>query len=87
MGKVLRVGNIPSSSTEEDLSALFGRFGLVKVVKIIRDARTGVSKGFALVEMSTDAEAEIAIGRLNFTNFDGLIMGVSADQSTHANNP
>ena len=86
MGKKLHVGNIPSYSTDEDLSALFGRFGLVEFVKVIRDARTGVSKGFALVEMGTDAEAKIAISRLNFTQYDGLIMGVSADRSKRTRN-
>ena len=87
MGKYLHVGNIPSYSTEEDLSALFGRFGLVELVQVVRDARSGLSKGFALVEMSTDAEAMTAISRLNFTQYDGLIMGVSADRSKRVKNP
>ena len=77
MGKKLHIGNIPFYATEEDLSVLFGRFGFVEFVKVMRDAHTGQSKGFALVEMSTDAEAKVAINRLNFTQYDGLIMGVS----------
>lgn len=81
MGKKLHVGNIPSYSTEEHLSAVFGRFGFVESVKVIRDARTGLSKGFALVEMSTVAEAMSAISRLNCTQYDGLIMGVSEARS------
>jgi len=87
MGKKLHVGNIPSYSTEEDLSTLFSRFGLVEFVKVIRDKHTGLSKGFALVEMSTDTEAKTAISRLNFTQYDGLIMGVSANQSKRGKNP
>jgi RNA recognition motif-containing protein len=81
MGKKLHVGNIPSGSTEEDISSLFGRYGYVEFVEVIRDPRTGLSKGFAQVEMSTDAEAQHAISRLNFTQYDGLVMGVREARS------
>lgn len=77
MGKKLHVGNIPSRATEEDLKLMFSQFGVVEFTQVFRDANTGKSKGYALVEMSTDAEAMIAISRLNFTQNEGLTMGVS----------
>lgn len=76
MGKRLHVGNIPSSATEEDLLVLFRQFGSVESTKVVRDPHTGLSRGFGLVEMLSDAEAAVAINNLNFTQYDGLIMGV-----------
>ena len=77
MGHKLHVGNIPSRTTEEELRLMFSQFGVAESTIVIRDTLTGASKGYALVEMSTDAEALKAIARLNFTQNEGLIMGVS----------
>ena len=65
MGKKIYVGNLSFNMDDQTLSGLFQSFGTVESVKIITDRDTGRSKGFAFVEMSTDAEATAAIEQLN----------------------
>jgi RNA recognition motif-containing protein len=77
MGTKLHVGNIPATVDEQDLRATFGRFGLVETVEIAMDPGTGRRKGFAIVAMSHDADADAAIRRLNFSQFEGHTIGVS----------
>jgi cold-inducible RNA-binding protein len=68
----LFVGNIPYSTTEQDLKALFERSGAkVASVRVITDFDTGRSKGYAFVEMTTGDEAERAIKDLNNFNLNG----------------
>jgi RNA-binding protein 39 len=77
MSTKLHVGNIPSTVLEDDLQAMFARFGPVDNVEIARDLGTGLSKGFAVVAMARDEDASTAIGRLNFTQYAGRTIGVS----------
>ena len=51
--KNLFVGNIPHSTTEPELRALFEPHGAVERVSIVTDRDTGRSGGFAFVEMTT----------------------------------
>jgi RNA recognition motif-containing protein len=53
------------STTEDDLRTLFAQAGAVASVALIKDRDTGRSKGFAFVEMSTQAEAQKAISMFN----------------------
>ena len=61
----LYVGNLPYSTTEDDLRTLFAQAGKVEAVTLIKDRDTGRSKGFAFVEMGAQAEAEKAISMFN----------------------
>ncbi len=61
----LYVGNLSFSTTEDDLRTLFAQAGTVSTVALIKDRETGSSKGFAFIEMSTQAEAEAAIKQFN----------------------
>lgn len=65
------VGNLPYSTTEDELREAFNQFGDVASVSIISDKYTGRSKGFGFVEMDNDAEAEDAIQALNETPMQG----------------
>ncbi len=65
MESKLYVGNLPYSTTEDELRNLFGQAGTVSSVAVIKDRDTGQSKGFAFVEMSTQVEAEKAISMFN----------------------
>ncbi len=67
MGSKIFVGNLSWEATEEELNALFAGAGEVTSVKIITDKFTGQPKGFAFVEMATDADAQKAIQTLNGT--------------------
>jgi RNA recognition motif-containing protein len=77
MGKKLYVGNLPFSATEENLNETFAACGTVDSVKIITDRETGRSKGFAFVEMGSDAEAQTAISKYNGADFGGRAMTVN----------
>lgn len=61
----LYVGNLAYTTTEDDLRVLFSQAGTVSSVALIKDRDTGRSKGFAFVEMGTQAEAEKAISMFN----------------------
>ncbi len=82
MSTKLHVGNISSVTVENDLKTTFGQFGHVEAVEIARDAESGRSKGFAIVAMARDEDAVTAIGRLNFTQYEGRIIGVSRSRES-----
>ena len=68
MGNRLYVGNLPYSTTDQELSELFSRAGAVESVRVMRDMATGRARGFAFVQMRTDEEAQKAISE--FHQFD-----------------
>ena len=80
MGKKLYVGNLPFSSTEDDLRDAFGRHGGVESVAIITDRETGRPRGFAFVEMSEASAADDAIRALDGTDFGGRNIKVNEAQ-------
>src|SRR3954447_10502192 len=65
MGRRLYVGNLPYTTGEAELQALFSRAGTVESVRVMRDAASGRARGFAFVEMATDEEAQKAASELN----------------------
>jgi cold-inducible RNA-binding protein len=65
MGKKLYIGNLPYSVTETALRELFAQAGEVSSVSIITDRDTGQPRGFAFVEMASDAAAAQAISQIN----------------------
>ncbi|NLR82746.1 RNA recognition motif domain-containing protein [Chitinophaga eiseniae] len=71
------VGNLSSQTTEQQLTALFSPFGMIRSTKVIMDNYTGRSKGFGFVEMPVDAEAERAIRELNSTLMDAQVIVVN----------
>lgn len=68
--KNIYVGNLPWSSTEEDVRSAFERYGEVQSVKLVSDKDTGRPRGFGFVEME-DEGAEEAIRALDGTDFGG----------------
>jgi RNA recognition motif-containing protein len=77
MESKLYVGNLPYTATEEELSSMFGQAGSVTSVAIIKDRETGRSKGFAFVEMGSNADAQKAVSMLNGQNMGGRDLRVS----------
>ncbi len=61
----LYVGNLSYSTSEDELRTLFAQAGTVTSVAVIKDRDTGSSKGFAFVEMTTQAEAQNAINKFH----------------------
>ena len=77
MSKKLYVGNLAFQTTTQDLEQLFGQAGSVASAQIIEDRDTGRSKGFAFVEMSTEAEAAAAIEQFNGKEVGGRALKVN----------
>ena len=71
------VGNMPYSTSSEELQELFSRHGSVSDANVIMDRETGRSKGFGFVEMPNDAEAKEAIDALNSSQLSGRTLRVS----------
>ena len=55
------VGNLNYRTKENDLKSFFSQYGKINEVKIIKNNRTGRSKGYAFIRYSTDAEAANAL--------------------------
>jgi RNA recognition motif-containing protein len=73
----LYVGNLVYSVTHTDLEEWFSQFGTVQSAQVITDRDTGRSKGFAFVEMDTDAQAQAAIQGLNDQEHEGRRLTVN----------
>ncbi len=80
MNTKLFVGNIPFSLNESSLEELFSQSGKVVSVSIPTDRDTGRKRGFAFVEMGTQAEAEAAIHALNGQTIEGRQLVVNASR-------
>jgi cold-inducible RNA-binding protein len=65
MDTKLYIGNLPYSTTDDELRNLFSQAGTVTSATVIMERETGRSKGFAFVEMSNQSEAEKAIQMFN----------------------
>jgi RNA recognition motif-containing protein len=77
MGRKLYVGNLPYTTGEQDLQELFSRAGSVESVTVMRDMATGRARGFAFVEMTTEADAQSAIASLHDQSFGGRNLTVN----------
>ena len=73
--KNLYVGNLPFSTTSDDLVALFGEYGTVQRAQVVSDRETGRSRGFGFVEMTEGSEA--AIEALNGADMQGRTLTVN----------
>ena len=63
------VGNLPFDASEDEVRELFGAYGQVSSVALIKDKVTGRPRGFGFVEMPNDTEAQNAIQELNGKEF------------------
>ena len=59
------IGNLSYEVNQEDLSAVFTDYGTVKRVHIPSDRETGRPRGFAFVEMESEADEDKAIETLD----------------------
>jgi len=74
--KRMYVGNLPYSSSEDDVRELFSQYGDVGDVNVVEDRETGRSRGFGFVEMS-EAQAEEAMSNLDGSQFGGRTLKVN----------
>jgi cold-inducible RNA-binding protein len=66
-----------TSPTENDLQDYFSQAGTVVSVDIMQDRATGRSRGFAFVEMATQAEADKAVQMFHQKDFQGRTLTVN----------
>jgi cold-inducible RNA-binding protein len=65
------VGNLSKSTTEAEINTLFAQAGKVSTVELVKDRDSGLSKGFAFVTMTDQAEADKAISMYNAYSLGG----------------
>jgi RNA recognition motif-containing protein len=75
MSKKLYVGNLPFSTTSDDLLEAFGQHGTVTSAQVVSDRETGRSRGFAFVEMADGGDE--AISSMNGAEFQGRTLTVN----------
>jgi RNA recognition motif-containing protein len=75
MSKNLYVGNLPFTTTDEDLRDAFSAYGTVARAQVISDRETGRSRGFGFVEMETGGDA--AIDGMNGKELNGRALTVN----------
>ena len=70
------VGNLPFTTSSQELEDLFAAHGAVQSAKVIMDRDTQRSRGFGFVEMSDD-DGRTAINELNGSDLDGRALKVN----------
>jgi RNA recognition motif-containing protein len=71
------IGNLSFDSTQDDINQVFSEYGSVKSVKLPTDRETGRVRGFAFVEMGSEAEEEAAIEALDGAEWMGRTLKVN----------
>jgi len=77
MSARLFVGNLPFTTTENDLQDYFAQAGAVIAVNIMQDRATGRSRGFAFIEMGSPEDATKAITMFHQKDFQGRSLTVN----------
>ena len=71
MESALYVGGLSYPTTSESFREYFAQCGTVESATLITDRFSGQSRRFGFVEVSTPAEAQEAIAKLNDQPFEG----------------
>ncbi|PSB22884.1 RNA-binding protein [filamentous cyanobacterium CCP1] len=73
----LYVGNLSYDATQENLTQIFAEYGTVSRVMLPTDRETGRQRGFAFIEMGTEAEEAAAIEGLDGAEWMGRDLKVN----------
>lgn len=76
MSTKLYVGNLPFTTSEEDVTDMFSSYGEIESLKMITDRDTGNFRGFGFIEMDAEG-AKNAIDSLNGTDFNGRTLKIN----------
>ena len=77
MSTKLFIGNLPWSSTEQELEEAFGVFGSIEDVHIPKDRDTGRPRGFAFVTFADADAANKAIEEMHDKELGGRPLTVN----------
>nr|ODN95071.1 hypothetical protein L204_04418 [Cryptococcus depauperatus CBS 7855] len=80
----LFVGGLNSKTTENEVQGLFKDYGRISNLKLGWNPEKRICKGFAFVEMSTEAEAKAAL-QLHGTQYRGKYLKVEISDPNHVN--
>ena len=83
----LYVGNLSFQTTEQDLNALFSKYGTVSETNLIMDRETNRPRGFGFVTMSSAEEGTKAIEALHGQNHDGRDLTVNEARPMESRGP
>lgn len=78
----LFIRNLPFDLGEPALLEIFAAYGEVERLHIGRNRDTGLSRGFAFVEMPNDSEAQTALACLNGAEIGGRTIKISPAYET-----
>lgn len=67
---------VHEETQEDDILDTFSEYGQVKSVKLNADRKTGLAKGYALVQYSEFTDAQDAINELHGSELMGKTIGV-----------
>jgi RNA recognition motif-containing protein len=76
----LFVGGFPLDIEEIELAKLFGPHGDISTIKIVKDKKTRLCKGYAFIEMEDRTSAENAAEALNGTMLNGKTLTVNINE-------
>lgn len=72
-------GNLPSNTTEKELTEMFASHGRVRAIKLPQDVFSGKCRGFGFVDMEGH-EARAAIAALNGQELRGNFLRVTLER-------
>ena len=75
--RAIFVGNLPFDITEDDVITHFSKCGKIDNVRIVRDAQTGIGKGFCYVNFIKRESVKIAADLMNGTTLSGRELRVN----------
>ncbi|HET9587366.1 MAG TPA: RNA-binding protein [Anaerolineales bacterium] len=73
----LYIGNLAKSTTEDELNTLFAEAGKVTAVEVIKERKSGESRGFAFITMSEQSEADKAVSMFDAYSLSDHALKVS----------
>ncbi len=84
MSRTLYIGNLPWSTTEEELAQAFSAHANVVSTRIIMDRETGRSRGFGFVEVAEE-DVDKAVEAMNGTQISGrdIIVNEARPRQSH----
>jgi cold-inducible RNA-binding protein len=74
-------GNLPKDIDDAQLGEIVKPFGAATSAEVVKDRVTRASKGFAFVEIASDAEAQATITALNGKDMSGQAVVVNEAKS------
>jgi RNA recognition motif-containing protein len=72
----LRISNLPSSTSDDDLASLFRPFGYVTSAQVLTTTHAGRSHGYGFVEMLRES-GELAMAQLDGRQLDCRVLRVN----------